>query len=115
MRTLPPPTLTPQLVEKFFSNITVNDRGCWLRGPSSSRASFSIKNSSGKPVHYTASSISFQIHTGRYPSLFMCHTCDDPRCVNPDHLFEGTAKDNSQDMMRKGRGGQGRHKVLYRS
>ena len=33
----------------------------------------------------------------------ICHKCDRPGCINPDHLFSGTSKDNTQDAIRKGR------------
>ncbi len=40
--------------------------------------------------------------------LYVCHTCDNPPCIEPLHLFLGTAQDNSSDYVAKARGGQGR-------
>lgn len=52
----------------------------------------------------TASRVAYMIAHGEIDDdLLCCHTCDNPSCVNPDHLFLGTANDNLQDMIRKGR------------
>ena len=48
--------------------------------------------------------VSWEAHFGPIQSgMFVCHRCDNPRCVNPAHLFVGTAKDNNDDMCSKGR------------
>lgn len=51
--------------------------------------------------------LSFEMHNGGIgEERCVLHHCDNPPCVRPDHLFEGTQKDNADDRERKGRGNQ---------
>ena len=48
--------------------------------------------------------VSWEINRGPIPTgMFVCHRCDNPPCINIDHLFLGTVRDNNRDMVAKGR------------
>lgn len=54
---------------------------------------------------WIASRVAWTLTFGEIPSgMLVCHTCDNPQCIEPSHLFLGTNKTNVDDMIRKGRG-----------
>jgi hypothetical protein len=90
--------------EWILSRSWVSDNGCWLwiLGLSGNNKYGSATALSGKMV--PAHRLSWEIFKGQIPiGMEVCHKCDIPPCVNPDHLFLGTHLDNMRDMVLKGR------------
>ena len=93
--------------KKLQNNSLLKDNGCieWI-GAISSTGYGSLTY---KQRRYTSHKISYTINYGKVPKgLCVLHKCDNRSCINPDHLFLGTLKDNVHDMMQKGRNNQAR-------
>ncbi len=80
--------------------------GCWLWMGAKSPSGYGKICLGSRVEDGTARAhrVSWELYKGPIPNgALICHHCDVPLCVNPDHLFCGTPKDNTQDMIRKGR------------
>lgn len=97
--------------ERFWSRV---EKGpdCWVwTGPRGQRGYGQI-NVGGRTLRVHR--VSWAMHHGDPGELFVCHKCDNPPCVRPDHLFIGTHTDNMRDKISKGRG-RGTDHMKYRT
>lgn len=86
--------------ELFWANVQFTS-SCWLWTGCRDYEGYGIFWADRK--NYRAHRVAFLFEYGGMPTLSLCHTCDTPSCVNPEHLFVGTSGDNARDCIQKGR------------
>lgn len=103
-------TVRKPIAERFWGLVekSPEPNGCWLWiGGTDTRGYGKMFTERGKPV-VSAHRFSYELANGPIAAgLFVLHRCDVPACIRPDHLFLGTAIDNMQDCIAKGRRANG--------
>jgi len=98
------PRLTRKQLIRFWAKVCIkNQDECWewVAGKNSSGYGRVSLNHQSFGAHRVSYFLRYQKDPGE---LCVCHTCDNPKCVNPSHLWLGSFKDDMQDMTKKGRG-----------
>ncbi len=98
--------LDRSMINRFMSKVTLSD-GCWEWKAGKDAYGYGSFYLNGKTKR--AHRIAWHIANDQPPPahLMVCHRCDNPSCVKPDHLFLGTALDNALDRNSKGRQAKG--------
>jgi hypothetical protein len=94
---------TAPVQERFWRFVEPDpNSGCWLWSGAHDKDGYGLIRENYKNVR--AHRLSYEMHKGAVGAdLMVCHRCDVPSCVNPDHLFLGDNSDNQIDCARKGR------------
>lgn len=96
--------ISKRVIKNFEDKIFKHESGCWIwtaaKCGSEGYGAFGFRGRGGFRAHR----VSWIVYRGEIPDgMNVCHKCDNPPCVNPDHLFLGSKHTNMQDAGKKGR------------
>lgn len=94
---------TATVVERFMAKVIKSPDGCWLWSASKNPKGYGWFTLDGKVLFAHRASLLLLRDIALRQGDLVCHHCDVPSCVNPDHLYVGTAASNTADMIRRGR------------
>lgn len=93
-------------ITKFFEGVEIKD-GCWEWKKSMANNGYGLFSMRrGNRKTFSAHRISWSYHNQKSipKGMYICHTCDNRKCVNPSHLYLGTSSDNNTDTIIRNRG-----------
>jgi HNH endonuclease len=93
----------PNYEQRFMKYVNKQEDGCWIWTGAETKGYGKFRIGKTNLNAQRASWILFRGVKEEIKGKNVCHTCDTPLCVNPEHLFVGTTQDNVDDKMKKGR------------
>lgn len=87
-------------IDEIIKRTVVDNNGCWIwTGAVNKKTGYALANVNNKTT--SVHRLVFELSSGCKPRRLVCHKCDNRRCVNPEHLYDGSYSDNRKDFVER--------------